>query len=42
MINKKIEKTNIKVAIIVFSPSGHTLKVAKIMEKSMTNKDMQV
>ena len=31
-----------KVAIIVFSPSGHTLKVAKIMEKSMTNKDMQV
>lgn len=31
-----------KVAIIVFSPSGHTLKVAKMMEKTMTNKDMKV
>lgn len=31
-----------KVATIVFSPSGNTLKVAKMMEKSMTNKGMQV
>jgi len=31
-----------KVAIIVFSPSGHTLEVAKMMEKSMTNKGMKV
>ena len=31
-----------KVAIIVFSPSGHTLKVAKMMEKTMKNKGMQV
>ena len=31
-----------KVAIIVFSPSGHTLEVAKMMEKNMTNKGMKV
>ncbi len=35
-------KTNIKVAIIVFSPSGHTLKAAKMMEKSMIDRGMQV
>ena len=31
-----------KVAIIVFSPSGHTLEVAKMMERSMTNNGMKV
>jgi NAD-dependent dihydropyrimidine dehydrogenase PreA subunit len=31
-----------KTAIIVFSPSGHTLKVAEMMEQSMTDKGMQV
>ena len=42
MINKKVAESVIKIAIIVFSPSGHTLKVAKMMEKSMADKDMQV
>ena len=31
-----------RVAIVVFSPSGHTLKVAKMMEKSMLNRNMRV
>lgn len=35
-------KTNIKVAIIVFSPSGSTLKTAKMMEKSMIARGIQV
>ena len=35
-------KTNLKVVIIVFSPSGSTLKTARMIEKSMTNKGMQV
>ncbi len=31
-----------KTVIIVFSPSGHTLKVAEMIENSMTDKGMQV
>lgn len=35
-------KTNIKTAIIVFSPSGSTLKTAKMIEKNMIDRGMQV
>ena len=33
---------NMKIAIIVFSPSGNTLKVAKMLEKSLIDKNIAV
>ena len=39
---KNMKRNNLKIAIIVFSPSGNTLSMAKLFEQSFLKRDAQV